>query len=655
MTPSLGFYHSCLAALVACQAPAAVALQWEPVEPPPEPPAPPPHWRDNRTAPSASPGWNRLNPSDPQSPGLASAPALPLWELAPTNAAPHGPSSLQWEAVAPNQEIAAPTAEATALAAPTSQAEVQELLSSLWPSAIDYQPHSRLGAKFPTAFVLPLGELLFSAYQISPLAGGGEAGGTGNQNFVAQVDLGLVEGLQISAFFTDSDDPLFAQPEGLSPNPANIWRTYGIAAQWQFVQEKNWGAAFTGSLENFFVESGGCRSSGGGVCSPNIFNTSGQVVSTNNLVGSLGMPISWRPTPSLELTVSPGVSFLPSSQGAGQGGAGTFFGTNVTLTAGALWQPIPQLGIYGSALVPLGPGTNTFDTALEFSRAPIFSGGLRYALNPRIGFELALTNGFGASPATSVLTLPSSNQALWMAQWSYIPGAPDSPNLPFNTRTRSLSLGGLTVGTAIIPPNNTANAWLSVDSQGSLFGQIAYSASNDFQLSLATSLYNNVGTDSAFSANYVGKNGVTSVRAGGKAVLFHQLRGAPFSLSASASFGQDRISNYLFGDVIATWEANNWLALNLNPKLVWAGNGQPFSVGLSANLQLGESFQLIPEVNIGTNESSGTNATLAIRWLANRTTAVDLFVSNTAGPIDVGQLLENVDEIRVGTRLTVQF
>ena len=37
--------------------------------------------------------------------------------------------------------------------------------------------------------------------------------------------------------------------------------------------------------------------------------------------------------------------------------------------------PIPQLGLHGSALVPLGPDTNTLDTALEFSRTPIFSGG----------------------------------------------------------------------------------------------------------------------------------------------------------------------------------------------------------------------------------------------------------------------------------------
>ena len=109
---------------------------------------------------------------------------------------------------------------------------MQELSSSQWPSESEYQPHARLGAKFPTTFVLPLGELLFSAYQLSPLAGGGEAGGTSNQKFAVQLDFGLVKGLQINGVFTDSDDPLFAEPEGLSPSPASKWRTWGMAAQW---------------------------------------------------------------------------------------------------------------------------------------------------------------------------------------------------------------------------------------------------------------------------------------------------------------------------------------------------------------------------------------------------------------------------------------
>ena len=569
-------------------------------------------------------------------------------------------AALAWEPVPASEVIDAAmvgreVAERATSTPPQSPAEAQALADALGASPEDYQPFTTLGGKFPSAFVLPDGEVVFSAFQLSPLAGGGDAGGSGNQNFVAQVDLGIGDVLQFSGFFTDSDDPPFSQPVGFSPNPANIWRSWGVGAQWQLVSQPTIGFAISGSLENFFVESGGCRNSDGSGCSQNIFNRQRQVVSTNNLVGSVSAPLTWTPSPNLALTIAPGLSFLPSSQGADQGGAGEFFGTNITLAAGVLWSATPQLRLYGSTLVPMGPGTNSFNDKLEFSRVPIFSGGVQYALNPRIAFDLALTNGFGASPATAMLTIPSSNQPLWMAKWSYIPGANDSAPLPWTQRARSLSLGGLSVGTAIIPASGRANTSLSADAKGSLFGQVAYSLSNDFQIFWQGSSFEDVGTSNAFAENYVGQNGLFGNQAGGKAVFFHQRRGAPFSLAGAASFGQDAISGYLFAELIATWEASQSIAFTLNPKFVRSGNGTPFGIGLGANLQLAKDLQLIPEINIAANDIAGTNATIALRWLATINTALDLFVSNAAGLVDVGQLLENVDQTRVGARITFQF
>ena len=98
-----------------------------------------------------------------------------------------------------------------------------------------------------------------------------------------------------------------------------------------------------------------------------------------------------------------------------------------------------------------------------------------------------------------------------------------------------------------------------------------------------------------------------------------------------------------------------YLAFTLNPKFVRAGNGTPVGIGLGANLQLAKNLQLIPEINIAANDIAGTNATVALRWLATMNTALDLFVSNAAGLVDVGQLLENVDQTRVGARITFQF
>ena len=116
MTPGAGLYRSCLTALVACQAQAAVALPWGAVEPSPEPPAPPSQWRDSPTASPASPGWNLLNPADSQSPGL------PPWQLVPAN------------------EVIDPPTNSGAAPPLLSVAEVQDLLANQLPSRDDYLP-----------------------------------------------------------------------------------------------------------------------------------------------------------------------------------------------------------------------------------------------------------------------------------------------------------------------------------------------------------------------------------------------------------------------------------------------------------------------------------------------------------------------------------
>ncbi|MBM5827302.1 MAG: hypothetical protein FJ050_04505 [Cyanobacteria bacterium M_surface_7_m2_040] len=51
---------------------------------------------------------------------------------------------------------------------------------------------------------------------------------------------------------------------------------------------------------------------------------------------------------------------------------------------------------------------------------------------------------------------------------------------------------------------------------------------------------------------------------------------------------------------------------------------------------------------------NGSNATLALRWLATPTTALDLYAGNATGLLDLGQLL-GTNQLRVGGKLTVQF
>jgi ATP-dependent RNA helicase DeaD len=54
------------------------------------------------------------------------------------------------------------------------------------------------------------------------------------------------------------------------------------------------------------------------------------------------------------------------------------------------------------------------------------------------------------------------------------------------------------------------------------------------------------------------------------------------------------------------------------------------------------------------SDLASSNGTLALRWLANERTAVDLYASNASGIVDMGQLL-GTNQIRVGAKFTAQF
>jgi hypothetical protein len=306
----------------------------------------------------------------------------------------------------------------------------------------------------------------------------------------------------------------------------------------------------------------------------------------------------------------------------------------------------------------LGPGNNSFGGDLQFSRVPILSGGVNWALNPRIALEGLLTNGFGATPATALLALPSSNRLGYMARFSYTPSEADTPQPPLGPRLESIALGGLTVNTALVPPDGTNELWVNGDSEGNLFGYIGTSISNIFQLDLFRSgVFNNVPQDTALGRTYASDGG-WNWRAGGKAVAFSPLRGAPFWGGGRISLGRNNdpssYQGYVFAETMATWEATPRLALNLNPKLAWSGVGTPWGFGLGANIQLAPRWQLIPEVNLVASDTSQSNGTLGLRWIASDAVKVDVYVSNAAGILDMGQLLAS-SQARVGGRLILSF
>jgi len=214
------------------------------------------------------------------------------------------------------------------------------------------------------------------------------------------------------------------------------------------------------------------------------------------------------------------------------------------------------------------------------------------------------------------------------------------------------------VNTALVPPDGTSELWAAADSGGNLFGFYGYSLSNIFQLELGKGgWFNGVPQTSPLADAYT-SDGAPQFRVGGKAVSLSPLRGFPIWVAGRISIGREfppgSGQGYGFAESILTWEANRNLALTLNPKLAWSGEGSPWGLGFGANIQLGPSFQLIPEANLVASDISQSNGSLALRWLASDLLKLDLYVSNAAGLLDVGQLL-GLQQARVGGRLILSF
>ena len=130
----------------------------------------------------------------------------------------------------------------------------------------------------------------------------------------------------------------------------------------------------------------------------------------------------------------------------------------------------------------------------------MLSGGLNWHLNPRVALQAQLTNGFGTTPATALLTLPSDNRLGYSAKLVLTPDAADTPQPPLSSRQRSLSLGGLTVNTALVPPETISIARISTDTEGNIDKSIGYSFSNICNLFFRSS-GNNVPQDSPQARN----------------------------------------------------------------------------------------------------------------------------------------------------------
>ncbi len=480
---------------------------------------------------------------------------------------------------------------------------------------------------------------------------GGASGGTGQQMPSFIFDYGISDSSLITINFSEADDNLYNTING--QKVAYHWQNYAFSFKKKLLNnnENSFAISLVPTLEYW-------RHASGSKDSKSIYNQkdSGQGIDRfDNLIGSLSFPVSKKLNENFTALIVPGVTFLPEKLGS-KGIGKNAYGNNFYIGSGIILDMAEDVNFLASYTSPLGPGNNYFDNDLNYSRKPIYSIGLGWDINSKIGVEGKLTNSFGATPSTGLLTIPSDNQPLYSANITYKPYGEDTYLTPLNERDKLISIGGITVNNALMPRVGTSQINFNYDNKGNLFGSYGYSLSNIFKLELLDiGSFNEVKLSGDKNSNlystYLDESNL-SFRLGGKLLIFSPQKNDLYWMSLRSSFGRNNDTNqgYLFSELINTIRLNNWLAFNISPKYFLSGVESFGGIGFSSYINLLDNLMLIPEINTSIKNDSDLNSTLALRYSFSPEKSLDLYYSNAVGVQDIGQLLKD-KEYRLGIKL----
>ena len=486
---------------------------------------------------------------------------------------------------------------------------------------------------------------------------GGDAGGSGNQNIGIRFDYGLRDDSLLSIYLAETDDPLYNYIDGVKT--PNNWASVALGYKKKIYKSENkkTSLSIASSIEYWKVHSGT-----GNIKS--IFNETDNSPSSDkfeNLIYSLSIPFSKNLNKKAEIIIVPGANFLPDRLGNKNIGK-NFYGNNYFLASGISYDLSTDFKLIGSYAFLFGEGNNSFDENLKFSKKPIYSYGFLWDVNQIIGLEGKITNGYGNTPATGLLTIPSDNKPLYYLGGIFRPYREDTELFPIKSDDESLLFGGLTVNNALIPPRGESQISLGYDQSGNMFGSYGYSLSNIFQIEVKTGTLNDV--------HLVGKNHsklrstyfdepAYYYRFGGKLLVLSPQKFDSFWMSLRASVGRNEGDNhqgYMFTELINTFRINDRIHLNVSPKYFISGVESFGGIGVSTNIRVFDKVYIIPEVNASfrNEQNIDINSSLVFRYSYNARKSADLYITNAAGTQDVGQMFEN-NQYKFGLKLNFLY
>tara|TARA_Y100000589_G_scaffold61480_1_gene52625 strand:+ start:9070 stop:10908 length:1839 start_codon:yes stop_codon:yes gene_type:complete len=521
-----------------------------------------------------------------------------------------------------------------------------------FPQSSDYLKSDDLSPLFITSDFLLENDFYIKILNISSFDGG-YAGGSGIQNYGFKIDYGLSDFSEISFFYSVADDPLSTKLNKFDFILPNYWESYGFAFKKLILGNQKNSISVNTSIESWFVRSGNDN------VPNNMFNNENIQIRNKNIIGSFSLPVKIS-MKNINYNLISGISFLPSKQVDNKN---NFYGNNLFFGAGFDWIIDKKTNFRSSYVLPLGPGNNSFDQDIIFKKNPIYSFSLEWSQNPKFEYILGITNGFGLTPATGILTIPANNKPLYSASFRYFPSGLDNPYFKVDKLGESLTFGGLIVNNGLIPKNRTLLFSNSLQNNGNYLSTIKYSFSNDFQLNLL-SFGNSKGID--LKDNQIKNNIINTYlndnnifyRVGGKLNIFNQSRGdyifSTLNISMGRELNNSNSQGYGFLELANTRLFGNKIATNLSPKFTWNNVAISSSLGISSNFALSNSIEFIPEFNLSTSSNSENNYAFVLRKKISKTKTIDLFITNAAGLSEIGQMFKS-NQNSYGLKFTIKL
>jgi len=278
-------------------------------------------------------------------------------------------------------------------------------------------------------------------------------------------------------------------------------------------------------------------------------------------------------------------------------------------------------------------------------------------VSPQAGLDLYVTNGFGATAATEILTFaPDGDTPVIGARLVYSPAwgtrqptsyrAPDGAK-DLNARERRLHQRGFTFASA-----HTVDPGLVNVSGGYSNGQhfnaaVRFSPDRDLELGYKIERLADNGTRS--SGRSLGTSDEFRWSVHGKLRLLDQQNGNPFTMALNVEAGREFSTRFGvgFASVPLSYEISPNLTLMAEPKFAAYGSDTLYGIGFGANYELFEGLDVIAEVN-ATSDNDVTwavGARYGLESVTSMPASVEISATNAIGNHGAATLIGQ-DEVR---------